>query len=665
MSRAIEWIARDRRRAIGLGLLIVGLALLAFKAWQVVSTVRSLSSRLAQAQAMAQSANRNLDLDRVDSLLMGARADVQSLRSEAGPFLSLAPYLGWLPGVGGDLQAAPALLDMAEGLTEAGVIVWDQVSPLVGWWSAPDRARGVDLQYVTLAQLAAAKPQLEQARAALNRASDARARLRVERLSPRLAGQIRRLDDLLPLAQLGAEALLGAPEVLGLNGPRTYLVLAQNEDEIRPTGGFISGAGRATFERGRLVEFSFMDANLVDDLTRPYPDLPAPLARYMGLGEMTELWLFRDSNWSPDFPTSARQAAEFYNYGQRVPVYGVVAIDQRAVQMLISAMGPVNVVMSNTQVTVTGENIVSIMREAWNPPGGQVTREWVLSRKGFMGQLAASVKARIEHDPGSVPWMAVGRAALQALDERHILVYVSQAELAEALARQGWDGAIRQTEGDYVMVVDANVGYGKANIAITQRASYTITLNRDGSGQAVLSLDYDHSGKPGESCQQELRYDSQITYQSMANRCFYDYLRVYAPRGARLLDSTRQTIPSSYFLSRQPVNSQAEMSEPEAGRSVFAFLFVVETGKNWQARLTYELPSTITRQMGGEKRYALWIQKQPGKGTIPTTVTVDLPPDTQVISTVPSAREVLAQEGRIRFELLVNKDTYVEVQYRN
>ena len=44
------------------------------------------------------------------------------------------------------------------------------------------------------------------------------------------AGQVR---DLLQLA----------PVVLGLNGPRTYLILVQNEDELRATGGYITAAG--------------------------------------------------------------------------------------------------------------------------------------------------------------------------------------------------------------------------------------------------------------------------------------------------------------------------------------------------------------------------------------------------------------------------------------
>ncbi len=650
-----------KRRTIGLLLAVLGLAVLAFQAWQIVTVARSLQSRLSQAQALAQSAHRSLDMAQVEVLLMGARADTQSLKANAGPWLWLAPYLGWLPGIGGDVQAAPALLEMADGLTEAGVIVWNAMSPLVVALNAPEQDRAPDRAANALAQIAASRPQLEQARSALERAVAARARIRTERLSQKLAGPLGKLDSILPLARVGADLALTAPDALGMDGPRAYLILAQNEDEIRPTGGFISGAGRMAFDRGKLIEFSFMDANVVDDLTKPYPDWPEPLARYMGMGDMLELWLFRDSNWSPDFPTSAKQAADFYTYGQGVPVDGVIAIDQRVVQMLVGALGPVNVTLSNTQLTVTGSNIVSIMREAWNPPGGNVTTEWVMTRKGFMGQLATAVRARMESDPGSIPWAVVGRTVLQALDERHILIFMQQPDLAAILSQQGWDGALRPAMQDYLMVVDANVGYGKANAVVERQVNYAVTLAATGGGRAELSLDYRHAGTPGIPCQQEMPYGPQITYQSMVNRCFYNYARVLVPQGARLLGSTRQSLPASYFLSRRAVDSEAESVAPEAGKSVWAMLFVVETGTSWQARLIYELPASITQAASGEKRYSLWIQKQPGQGALPTVVTVNLPTGAQVNSTIPAGN---IRGNQVGFSLNMTRDTFLEVRYR-
>jgi len=293
-----------------------------------------------------------------------------------------------------------------------------------------------------------------------------------------------------------------------------------------------------------------------------------------------------------------------------------------------------------------------------------VTTDWVMTRKGFISQLATAVRSRIENDPGSVSWVAVGRAVLQALDGRHILIYVTQPDLAASMARQGWDGAIRAATSDYLMVVDASVGYGKPNAIVTQTVHYGVILASGGGGQATLDIDYFHSGKPGTPCQQELPYGPQITYQSMVDRCFYDYLRVYAPYGAQLLSSTRQDIPANYFLSRKAVSSRAEELEPEADKSVFAFLFVVETGKGWRTSLTYKLPAHVIRRTNHERQYSLWIQKQPGKTAIPTLVTVNLPPSARLVSTVPSATQTSVEKNQVHFEFKMIQDTYLEVRYR-
>ena len=656
----IRWID-ERRRIIGLVLVVGGVALLGLKAWQVAATARSLQSRLAQVQAMARGGATHIDPAAVGTLVMGARADVQLLRADLGPLVWLAPRLGWLPGVGGDAQAVPPLLEMADGLTEAGVELWQGFAPLL---DKSGQASDPAMTQKALAQLVAARPQIERARTALDRAIAARVSIQTERLSSKLASQMQKLDALLPLAQVGVDAALTAPEALGQNGPRTYLILAQNEDELRPTGGYISAAGRMTFDQGRLAEFSFMDAKAVDDPTLPFPDLPEPLARYMGLGQLNELWLFRDSNWSPDFPTSAKQAAYFYTYGQKVPVDGVIAVDQHAVQMLIAALGPVSLPISGTQTTfVTGDNVMDMMREAWNPPGGNVTAEWMATRKGFIGRLAAVLKARVENDPGSVPWSAVGRAMLQALDERQVMIYVAQPDLAQVLARKGWDGAIRPTESDYLLVVDANLGYNKSNASIAQSVRYTVDLFSTTDARATLRVDYQHAGKSDEPCRQEQPYGSGITYQSMMGLCYYDYMRVYAPRGAQLLDASRQSIPASYFLSRQAVESQAQVLEPEAGKSVFASFFVVEPGQNWQTYFDYGLPAGVVRRVGSDWQYSLWLQKQSGKPAIPMVVTVNLPPGAKVISL--SQRPTSTQADKLQFEFPMTQDTYIEVRFHD
>jgi hypothetical protein len=149
----------------------------------------------------------------------------------------------------------------------------------------------------------------------------------------------------------------------------------------------------------------------------------------------------------------------------------------------------------------------------------------------------------------------------------------------------------------------------------------------------------------------------------MMKLCYYDYLRVYIPRGAQLLDASRQSIPASYFLSRLAVDSQAQVLEPEVGKSVFASFFVVEPSQNWQTYFDYGLPAGVVRRIGDDWQYSLWLQKQSGKLAIPTAVTINLPAGAKVISSSP--RPTSTPAGQLQFEFSMTQDTYIEVRFHD
>ena len=280
--------------------------LLAALVWLGVSAVRAASAaRLALA-----------DLNRLQALadapspaaLPTARDDLAALevhlvdvRSAGRPFLWLAAKLGWVPRFGPTLAAAPALLDVGVELAGGGRGAMDALAPLTDRLGS---GQGFDLLAAALPVISAAAPQLAEADARLAQAQKLRAGIAGD-LHPRLAEQLPRLDRLLPLARTGLRAAQVAPALLGADGPRTYLILAQNNHELRGTGGFISAVGMIRVERGRITDLQLGDSYAVDDLSQPHPAPPAALAAQMGI----DLLLLRDSNWSPDFPESARGGA--------------------------------------------------------------------------------------------------------------------------------------------------------------------------------------------------------------------------------------------------------------------------------------------------------------------------------------------------------------------
>jgi hypothetical protein len=86
----------------------VGLGLI--RAWRAA---RALQADLTAAEALIGDGLQALDASDAIELLHTTRSDLLAVQSAARPFLWLAPYLGWVPGYGPEMRAAPALLDMA------------------------------------------------------------------------------------------------------------------------------------------------------------------------------------------------------------------------------------------------------------------------------------------------------------------------------------------------------------------------------------------------------------------------------------------------------------------------------------------------------------------------------------------------------------------------
>ncbi|MDY6878131.1 MAG: DUF4012 domain-containing protein, partial [Chloroflexota bacterium] len=541
---------------------LVLLAVVLLTVWGVrlAQTGQLLLEHLSQVQALAD-APAKADPAAACTLVREMQGDVMALERQVGGLVQMAPALGWLPKVGGDLQAAPHLLAMADGLTEAGTLACDALEPALATFGG---ASGFSLeQMVTL--LAEHQADLEQARAAVEQAQEAWAQVDPGKgvvIAPLLEGKTTLLDQGLSLLGMGLEAATVAPDLLGMDEPRTYLVLALNEDELRPGGGFVTGVGEVWLEAGQLVTMTFRDSYTVDDFTQPYPDPPEPLRRYMGI----DLWVFRDSNWSPDFPTAARQAISLYRPGYPVSVDGVIALDQQAVQGLVDGVGPLT--MDGTEEPVTGETVIAYVRHAWAPEGRDLTGEWWGQRKSFMGPLAEAAWGQVQG--GKVDWVTLAQTLLRLLEEKHLLIYLRNPDAAALLSGQGWDGALRSGPalgtakglGDFLMVVDANVGYNKASTRVQETISYQVDLHQS-PPQATLTLVYTHTSSADYPCRPEIRYDP--VYEQMTDRCYWDYLRIYIPQGSQLLDATRIPVPGEALFWGEDESGEVTVQPAEEG----------------------------------------------------------------------------------------------------
>ncbi len=427
----------------------------------------------------------------------------------------------------------------------------------------------------------------------------------VNPLPPDLTLQLGEIQPLLPSLYLGLRLFPSLPTLLGVHGPQQYLLVIQNSDELRATGGFISALAVITLDKSRLGELNFVDSYALFRPDLHYPPPPEPLAQYMGIPYL----LFRDANWSPDLPITARLLQSIYLQETGVAVDGIITIDLHAVELVIDALEPLT--MPNVAEALTGENVLTQIKALWTQPeSGRAIDEvglnsWWVERKRFIPVLAAAIMQKLRSN--TVDYVRVGSAIEQGLRERSIQIWLEDQQAAAQLALLGWDGALRvQPAADYLSVVNTNMGYNKANAAIEQHLHYTVTWPTAGSpGVAEVAIDYTHTSTVADpGCELTPRYGS--TYEDLVDRCFFNYVRLYAPKGSELLATTGLQADS------------VQTRRGEANTQVFAGYFILSPGEQTQVRFQYRLPATLT-----PTTYQLMVQRQAGAPALPLTLNIN------------------------------------------
>ena len=629
------------------------------KVWRTYQVTTSLLARQIQAERLLEDGLANVDADAAEDLVYGLRSDVVSLENEIGFLIPLLPSLGWLPKVGPLASAAPHLMEMADAGTESAAYAFQGVKPALALLKEEDNENAADTSMLQI--LEDAKSDLARASLAMDRVVTARDEIgNVDDFPWRVRTLMERADEYLPLGQAGLKMTLVLPDMMGLNGPRRYLIIAQNEDELRATGGFISGAGLIEVDQGRISKLEFQDANSVDAwsanqvLTKPYGDPPQAISDLM----LLDLFLFRDANYWPDFTISAEKAMDLFSYGESVaPMDGAIAIDQNFIKLLVAGTGPV--LVPDSGKVINQDNAIQSLQDAWT------LEEGVGNRKAFLSVFAQAIRNRLENELSGVDPVHLGRQMGTALNNKDLQVHVRDPLASAVLAEVGWDGRLHPpTDHDALMIVDTNMGYNKANIFIQRDISYDVQLADDGNAQANLSITHVHTGKEtGEPCWQGTlqEYEDQAQYKDLTDKCYWNYLRVYVPENSTFISGPQHIVPAETWYGGYDWDQPTEIIAELPGFTTFANFMLLPRASELTSHYEYELPATITQERNQHRQYELQLYRQAGTAGQQIEVAVSLPDGARFISAEPepSSRDA----GTVYFKVDLAGDQLISLIY--
>lgn len=355
---------------------------------------------------------------------------------------------------------------------------------------------------------------------------------------------------------------------------RTYLVLLQNSTELRPGGGFLGQYAIVKIKNGQVENLFIEDANLLDQRINADVQPPYPFQRMMQI----KRWKFRDSNFSPDFPTNVEKAKYFYRLGGgRESFDGAVAVNSQVLNDVLKITGPITV--PGFPGEYNSDNAIAKLES-------QVEKDFeaqginVQDRKLILKKMAPIIVQRLM-TLGNISKIA--SFAHEEMSNKNVMLYFENKDMQKFVEDVHWDGRVSQDwGGDYLMVVDANMGALKSDEYIKRDITYDVDLTQP-KPIANVTVHYTHTATQGNWHVSD----------------YHSYLRLYVPKG-------------STFLERQMVSMP--VTNEDFNKTTMGFISHTLIGRDLNAHIKYELPESLKND------YRLLIQKQSGVGDVPIKI---------------------------------------------
>jgi hypothetical protein len=470
-------------------------------------------------------------------------------------------------------------------------------------------------------------------------------KIRAEKTLPKdILAKLENIEYPLTLSENIIDSL---PLLLGFNSTKQYLILFQNNMELRPGGGFIGSYGLLNLHNGQVNSFKVYDVYDADGKLTQNIDPPFALNRYLGASH----WFLRDSNFDIDFSKDAQTASNFLELETGQKVDGIIAIDTDFLKKILEGVGSISV--PDYKETVTPDNFYLLTQNHAEKnffPGST-------QKKDFLSSLYDAIFLQLNENR-KISKVAIINKIGEAMREKHILFSfpdksVQELFIANDLSGTLWDGRSKSDNGvlDLVGINEANLGTNKVNYYLKRNIDQKIKIDDQGRIQSSITITYQNTSGKG----------------SPYGGDYKNYLRFILPNGAQLQDIVinGSSIPMVSAITDKNTYSAKDFVPPsgieveqtqEQGDAVYGFLVSVPTGETKTVTAKYTIPPTVNINRS-VINYSLKIIKQPGTEDDPYSLTLEYPAGFKLFQSSPTASDVggkTVYNGNLSADQIIN-----------
>ena len=593
------------------GILLVGFGALAF-ALMPLKDVYAKAQEVIVVSKEAGVALKSQNLDAMKEKLAATRVKMKELEKEYGRVMGLSgvPFLGMYIQDGSHaIKAGFAGLDAAEN----AVLALEPHADLLGLkgkskfvqGTADDRIQtAVKTMNALLPKVTAIAENVKVLQTELDTIDPMRYPENLKGVA--LRSQIQSAKDVIDnAATLFVNAqpfLMNLPKLLGEPTEKRYLVLFQNDKELRSTGGFLTAYAQFRLVHGKMILEKADDIYKLDAALKKEFKAPREILTFhKGVYTLH----IRDSNLSPDFKLSMEKFEEMYNNTSgKEKIDGIWAVDTHVLVEALKILGPMY--MNGKEFSADNDKrcdcpkAVYELEDYSTRPVGYIRED----RKDVIGILLRDLLQKALGVSPSQYWGKLFQMLFSEINQKHVLAYFKDPAVQKSVESFNLAGRImtstesasllKYKEGswDYLHLNNSNMAGAKSNLFVSEKITKDTTVEAGGKLTTKLTVEYKNPFK-GSDCGLE-------SGGLCLNAPLRNWVRVYVPKGSTLVESKGTQSPKD----GKPVSMETYES---LDKTVFeGFLIVNPLGT---ARLDVTYSSTL-KDAGSE--YKLLIQKQPG-----------------------------------------------------
>ena len=390
------------------------------------------------------------------------------------------------------------------------------------------------------------------------------------------------------------------PGIFGMEGPRTYLLLFQNNMILRPTGGFIGSYGILKVKLGRITEFLIHDVYDADGQLKGHVEPPFAIRRHLP----TNHWYLRDSNFDVDFVKSASSSSNFLSVETGERADGVIGVDVSFVKNILHVIGPVYV--ENYKETVDENNLYILTQTH--------------SEEKFLRSLYRAMMVKISDE--NIDYLLLAEALSDSISQKH-LIFAFNNNTQNIFTVNGWSSSLwderkndEKVINDFLAIVEANLGVNKVNYFISRNLTHKVTIGDNGSISEELNISYKNTS------------NARMGWE------YKNYLRIILPLNTIISEiSINGIVQTLVDAVTDPLIYEAKNFKPPNGleiekinqdnKAVYGFIVKVPVGEITKIKIKYALAGNVSGLDAFS--YNLKLFKQPGIDSLPYSFSLEFP----------------------------------------